>query len=491
MMKPETDELALALRARNGDQEALTELIRRMELRLFAWAFAELRHREDAQDAVAAAVLRIYRHVGGLRMPEHIHAWMRRIVQNEARRLQQHHEAEAAGVPTEETPSAVCEPAQSLLRLDVERALKRLPYDQARTLAWFYLADLSIEEIARRAKRPEGTIKRWLHYGRQRLAREMTGYAPRTPMKENMAYNVLVRAVGAQPIRVVAHPVNGRVYVVNGGNYVVNGGNGSLSVLDTRSDAVIGTIMVGKGPRAIALNPPAERLYVANGRDGTISVVNTRSDTVIATLPSGGNSPSAIAVQPLTNRVYVANAGDNSLSVFDGTTDALLTTLKVGSVPFSLAVHPTTNRIYVANWGSNSLSVIDGETNTLMATIPVGVTPLDVSVNLATNRIYVTHILGNSLSVIDGATNQVIKVVRVGSCPYGVAVNTTTNRIYVSRSPSGMRRGTLSVIDGATHRVVANVRTASGVMGLTVTPATNKVYAANVQMDTVSVFSEG
>src|SRR5579871_2953938 len=119
MMKPDTEEFALALRARDGDQNALTELLRRMELRLFAWAFAELEHRENAQDAVAAAMLRICRHVGSLRKPEQIHAWMRRIVQHEARRLMQRLEVEMAGIRAEETPSAVAEAAQSLLRLDI------------------------------------------------------------------------------------------------------------------------------------------------------------------------------------------------------------------------------------------------------------------------------------------------------------------------------------------------------------------------------------
>ncbi|HLK58772.1 MAG TPA: sigma-70 family RNA polymerase sigma factor [Chthonomonadaceae bacterium] len=481
-MKPESDEITLALRARNGDQAALAELIRKMGLRLFAWAFAELQHREDAQDAVAAAIFRIYRHVADLQQPEHVHAWMRRIVQNEARRLQQQRQAETAGIPAEETPSAISETAQSLLRLDVERALKRLPYAQARTLAWFYLAGLSIEEIARRTRRPEGTIKRWLHAGRRQLAGEMKGYAPMTPMMKNTAYHVLVRAVGKCPNRVAAHPDTGKVYVVNSCQ-------GSLSVLDTRSDAVIGTIPVGKGPRAIALNPPTDRLYVANGGDGTLSVVDTGTDTLITTLSCGGNSPSAIAVQPLTHKIYVANAGDNTVAVFDGQTNTLLTVLTVGSVPFSLAVQPATNRIYVANWGSYSVSVIDGATDTLVETIPVGVTPMDISVNLATNRIYVTHILGNRLSVIDGATHRVIKTVHVGSNPYGVAVNAATNTIYVTRSPSNMRRGSLSVIDGETNQVVANIRAVSGMMGLTVTP-TNKVYAANVLTDTVSVFSE-
>jgi hypothetical protein len=52
----------------------------------------------------------------------------------------------------------------------------------------FYLADLSIAEIARRTGRPAGTIKSWLYRGRQRLALEMEDYAP---MKRREALKVL------------------------------------------------------------------------------------------------------------------------------------------------------------------------------------------------------------------------------------------------------------------------------------------------------------
>ena len=75
-MDVKPDEYELACRAREGDREALSELVERERLRLFALAYAELRHYEDAQDVVASALLRICRHVGELREPERVRAWM-------------------------------------------------------------------------------------------------------------------------------------------------------------------------------------------------------------------------------------------------------------------------------------------------------------------------------------------------------------------------------------------------------------------------------
>src|SRR5262245_47633440 len=98
-MDAKPDEYILARRAREGDQEALAELVERARLRLFALAYAELRHYEDAQDAVAAAFFQICVHVKDLRDPSHVRAWMNSIVRNQAHMLRRG--PQRVGVPLE------------------------------------------------------------------------------------------------------------------------------------------------------------------------------------------------------------------------------------------------------------------------------------------------------------------------------------------------------------------------------------------------------
>src|SRR5438093_13081159 len=86
-MSPEPDEYELARRARDGDREALADLVERTRLRLFALAYAELRHYEDAQDAVASALLQVCRHIQELREPERVRAWTQSIVRRAVDRL--------------------------------------------------------------------------------------------------------------------------------------------------------------------------------------------------------------------------------------------------------------------------------------------------------------------------------------------------------------------------------------------------------------------
>ncbi|GAB3841478.1 SigE family RNA polymerase sigma factor [Dactylosporangium cerinum] len=58
-------------------------------------------------------------------------------------------------------------------RVALARALATLPQRQRRILILFYLADLSVRDIAEQEGIPEGTVKTWLHRGRLALAGQL------------------------------------------------------------------------------------------------------------------------------------------------------------------------------------------------------------------------------------------------------------------------------------------------------------------------------
>ena len=94
--------------------------------------------------------------------------------------------------------------------------------------------------------------------------------------------------------------------------YVANYDRDTVSVIDGKTNAVIGNIKVGKGPSAVSVNPSTNIAYVSNFDGDTVSVIDGKTNTVTPTIPVS-QYPSAVSVNPSTNIAYVANRGDNTV----------------------------------------------------------------------------------------------------------------------------------------------------------------------------------
>ncbi|PHC35174.1 hypothetical protein COF09_31485 [Bacillus toyonensis] len=102
--------------------------------------------------------------------------------------------------------------------------------------------------------------------------------------------------------------------------YVTNWSLGNVSIVDTLTNAIVSTIMIGPRIDAVALDPTANLLYVAETQNpGNVAVVNLASNTITATIPVGNMaSPEAqlnIAVVPSIQRAFVTNVNDGTVSV--------------------------------------------------------------------------------------------------------------------------------------------------------------------------------
>lgn len=175
-MKNTLTDYELALNASNGNQEALSELVDRLRVPLFTSAYSTLREYHDAQDAVASAITHICLHIAELRKPESVKAWMYKILQNEAAQILRSRRRQSLPLDEERLQMSIYEMPESTLRFDIQRAMTQLPKDHAQAMHLHYIAGLPIEQVADRLDRPVGTIKRWLHFGRIELAKEMEGY---------------------------------------------------------------------------------------------------------------------------------------------------------------------------------------------------------------------------------------------------------------------------------------------------------------------------
>jgi YVTN family beta-propeller protein len=115
--------------------------------------------------------------------------------------------------------------------------------------------------------------------------------------------------------------------------------HGTVWFLRTDSHAVLGSVMVGRGPQVVVENAGLSRLYVVNEDSGDVSVIDTASRRVVETIPVG-RTPRSAALSPDGKQLFVTNWSDRSISVIDTTSNQVTTTVKLGSLPGLVVVKP-------------------------------------------------------------------------------------------------------------------------------------------------------
>jgi YVTN family beta-propeller protein len=215
--------------------------------------------------------------------------------------------------------------------------------------------------------------------------------------------------------------------------YVTNEGSDNVSVINRQLGKVVGTILVGKRPRGITVNPRRERLkvYVANALSNSISVIDPNSNTVENEVDVRfGKEPQDVAVariSPHDDLIFTANYGSDNVSMIDASTLREFDRVDVGRGPVAIAADPPAEilasedlsqadintlrtyrekfmNVYVVNKNSKSVSVmrinVAARRCEEVTTIEVGWNPVALHVDYARGRLYVANYDFNDLSVI-------------------------------------------------------------------------------------------
>ena len=164
-----------------------------------------------------------------------------------------------------------------------------------------------------------------------------------------------------------------------------------------------------------------QNAYIAGSETNSVSIINTTSNTITGTIPVG-TTPRGVAVSQDGTRVYVANENSNSVSVIDTATNAVTATVPVGNTPIGIAVLPNGSAVYVMNYSDNTVSVISTATNTVTATIPITYPGFHLAASPDGSKVYLAgYQYPNSLvQVISTATNTITATI-AGSTHYGLS----------------------------------------------------------------------
>ena len=180
-------------RARTGDQQALEALLAGARSRLCAVALKMMRDRDDAEDVVQEAMMKVWKHVGRFEGRAALSTWLHRIVVNTALdhlRSRRHgstlgqRPGADAGEPQRPMPEAVDADTPEVLlgRAEigavVRSAMETLSPAHREVLSLREIHGESYQEIADSARCPVGTVMSRLHHARHRLAETLvSGHA--------------------------------------------------------------------------------------------------------------------------------------------------------------------------------------------------------------------------------------------------------------------------------------------------------------------------
>jgi len=106
--------------------------------------------------------------------------------------------------------------------------------------------------------------------------------------------------------------------------YISCWGCDQVILFDTKQRTIFGEIAVGDNPNELCLDKSGDHLYVTNANDNSVSVIDTKQNKVIETLISSlypdapaGSTTNGVALSVDEKTLYIANADNNCLAVFD------------------------------------------------------------------------------------------------------------------------------------------------------------------------------
>ncbi len=172
------DEL-LVLQCQAGDLDALDELVKRWQPRLWRHVRRLSGADDAAWDLTQEAWLAIVQGIRALADPAMFRAWAYRIAANKCAdwlRRRRRERIDAAEHDLEDQSASGSEGAQD----DLQTALKNLSADRREILVFRYLDELSTAEIAAVLGIPEGTVKSRLHHARNHLREVLERGSPRS-----------------------------------------------------------------------------------------------------------------------------------------------------------------------------------------------------------------------------------------------------------------------------------------------------------------------
>jgi len=271
---------------------------------------------------------------------------------------------------------------------------------------------------------------------------------------------------------------------------VVSIGSNSVTLIDTETNTVKGTIYVGRSPHEAFFRPDGHELWVAVRGENYVSIVDPvrlREARRIVT----ANGPGMVMFRPDGKYAFVPSSFTPEMDVIDTATYKVVARVPQTS-PFSPNLAVDQDEVWFTLKDSGKTQVVAAEPPfRTLAVLDTG--PITNHVTLVTNGAgrfaYIT--VGGTDEVLAyrrdrGKPPKLIATVRTGDMPHGIWGSGDGSRVYV-----GLENGDcVQAIDAATNRVIATIPVGQLPQALVYVPAATISEAGNVNLRPLGAAAE-
>lgn len=162
----------LVLRCQRGDRNALDELVRQWEGRLFYYIRRLVATEEDAWDVLQQTWIRVFKGIKSLNTPDRLPVWLYQLARCTTMSHWRGQYRQQAQLDTSSDLTELAAPEENQSFDDAEQVhlgLSRISPAHREILTLYFLEDLSLEQIAEVLAIPSGTVKSRLFYAKRAL----------------------------------------------------------------------------------------------------------------------------------------------------------------------------------------------------------------------------------------------------------------------------------------------------------------------------------
>jgi serine/threonine-protein kinase len=277
--------------------------------------------------------------------------------------------------------------------------------------------------------------------------------------------------------------------------YLANPGANVITVLNTASDKVTGTIHLPQGqPQFISFSPDSQTAYVSvyNGNASVhfVAFIDTAKSTVTSTVPVDNYRPGPTTTSPDGRYLYVPNhnmgmsAGQNVIDVIDTTSAKVTSRIATPANPHWI-VFGKNGLFYATDHMSATVTVLNAHNNGIVAEMPVGETPHGIAISPDGSRLAVTSYSGNQVFVVSTATNQDVARIPVGRTPLEITYSPDGRYIFTVSNEDNE----VTVISAAENRVIAELPAGKAPTSISVLPNGRQAYVTDEGDGTIEVIN--